>query len=255
MSLHLPRISLSNVSVSLPIYNARGRALKAELLRRTVGGDLGKSVDPQVVVINALDDVSVTLEHGDRVALVGRNGSGKTTLLRVLAGIYPPTKGKVLIDGRVSALTDMSMGMDMEATGYENVLLRAVVMGLSSKEADSLIPDIEEFTELGEYLRLPIRTYSAGMMLRLIFGISTAVQPEILLLDEMVGAGDAAFVAKARARIEGLIQKASIMVLASHDDHLVKNLCTKALWMHSGHLRAFGPVDEVIAAYHEQAGV
>ncbi|KJK25736.1 sugar ABC transporter [Burkholderiaceae bacterium 16] len=246
----LPHISLDKVSVSLPIYNPRGRALKAEFLRRTVGGNLGTSKDPQTVIIKALDQVSIAIEHGDRVALVGRNGSGKTTLLRVLAGIYPPTSGRIAIQGRISALTDMSMGMDMEATGYENVLLRGVVMGLNKKKAEALIPDIEEFTELGEYLRLPVRTYSTGMMLRLAFAISTAVQPEILLLDEMVGAGDAAFVNKARTRIEGLIHNASIMVLASHDDHLVSSLCTHAIWMHSGQLRAFGPVSEVLAEYH-----
>lgn len=246
----MPKISLNEVSVHLPIYNARGRDFKAHLIRRSVGSDVSESSDPHIVIIKALDHVSLTLEHGDRIALVGRNGSGKTTLLRVLAGIYPPTSGKITIQGSVSSLTDMSMGMDMEATGYENIILRGIVMGLTTKQAESLIPDIETFTELGEYLRLPIRTYSAGMMLRLAFAISTANQPEILLLDEMVGAGDSAFVTKAQTRIEKLIKNSSIMVLASHDEKIVKNLCTKALWMHGGTIRAFGDVKDVLFQYH-----
>lgn len=254
MSDSLPYIHLDNISVILPIYNARGRALKAELLRRTVGGNLDSSTDPHIVIVRALDGITINLEHGDRMALIGRNGSGKTTLLRVFAGIYPPTGGTISIHGRVSALTDMSMGMDMEATGYENIFLRGVVMGLSAAQAESLIPDIEQFTELGEYLCLPVRTYSSGMMLRLAFAISTAVQPEILLLDEMVGAGDSAFVAKARDRIEGLIHKSSIMVLASHADQLVTQLCTRAIWMDSGRVRAFGPVEQVLADYHAEVG-
>jgi ABC-2 type transport system ATP-binding protein/lipopolysaccharide transport system ATP-binding protein len=158
MSDSLPYIHLDNISVILPIYNARGRALKAELLWRTVGGNLDSSTDPHIVIVRALDGITINLEHGDRMALIGRNGSGKTTLLRVFAGIYPPTGGTISIHGRVSALTDMSMGMDMEATGYENIFLRGVVMGLSAAQAESLIPDIEQFTELGEYLCLPVRT-------------------------------------------------------------------------------------------------
>ncbi|MFN9212933.1 MAG: ABC transporter ATP-binding protein [Betaproteobacteria bacterium] len=243
------QLALHDVSLVLPIYNPRGRALKGELLRRTVGGRIGDSGDPRVVLIEAVNRVTLEFMHGERVALLGRNGAGKSTLLRLLGGIYPPTSGLVTIRGRVSSLTDMSMGMDMEATGYENVVLRGVVMGLTRRAARALTPDIEAFTELGNFLNLPVRTYSTGMLLRLAFAISTAVQPDILLLDEMVGAGDAAFIDKARQRIGGLIERASVMVLASHDEELVRQLCNRALWLDAGAVRADGPVDEVLASY------
>ncbi len=246
-------IELRNVSLLLPIYNARGRALKTELLRRTVGGKLGKTGDKNVTIVHALQNISLNVGHGDRVGLIGSNGAGKTTLLRLMARIYPPTAGQAQIRGRVSALTDLFVGMDPEATGYENVVMRGLMLGLTRKQATALIPEIEEFTELGEYLELPIRTYSTGMVLRLAFAISTAVGPEILILDEMIGAGDAAFVEKAQARIQKLIKHASIMVLATHDDALVKKLCPTSVWLKGGRLMAAGETESVLNKYHSDA--
>jgi ABC-type polysaccharide/polyol phosphate transport system ATPase subunit len=250
----MPSIDLERISVTIPIYNARGRALKSELLRRAVGANFANDKDPSVVAVRALDDVTLRINHGDRVAIVGRNGSGKTTLLRVLSGIYPPTSGRAEIVGQVSSLTDLSVGMDPESSGYENIVLRGLILGLTRKQAMDLIPDIEEFSELGEYLALPIRTYSAGMLLRLAFGVSTAVKPDIIILDEMISAGDAGFMEKAQRRLERLIENASIMVLASHDEALVRKLCPTAVWLHSGRLMARGGTDEVLAQYRASIG-
>jgi ABC-type polysaccharide/polyol phosphate transport system ATPase subunit len=250
----MPFIDLERISVTIPIYNARGRALKSELLRRAVGANFASDKDPSVVAVQALDEVTLRIGHGDRVAIVGRNGSGKTTLLRVLSGIYPPTSGRAEIVGHVSSLTDLSVGMDPESSGYENIVLRGLILGLTRKEATKLIPDVEEFSELGEYLALPIRTYSAGMLLRLAFGVSTAVKPDILVLDEMISAGDAGFMGKAQRRLEQLIKNASIMVLASHDEALVRTLCPTAVWLHAGRLMAKGGTDEVLAQYRASIG-
>jgi ABC-type polysaccharide/polyol phosphate transport system ATPase subunit len=174
-------------------------------------------------------------------------------LLRVLCGVYEPPVGHVVIEGRVSSLTDMMMGMDAEATGYENILLRSVFLGLSVKQAQANIAEIEDFTELGNFLKLPMRTYSTGMIVRLAFAISTAVTPEILIMDELIGAGDAAFIAKAEARLNGLLDRTRILILASHNLVLLRSLCNKAALMEEGRLKMIGPVDEVFAIYSGQA--
>ena len=245
-------IDLKNVSVSMPIYNSRGRGLKHEILRRTVGGNLDHPKDKRITIIQALNDVTLQVKDGDRIGLIGRNGAGKTTLLRVMSRIYPPTAGTAHIVGAISSMTDLSVGMNPEATGYENVILRGVMLGLTRKEATALIPDVEEFTELGEYLELPIRTYSTGMMLRLSFAVSTAVKPDIIILDEMITAGDSAFLEKARTRITNLIEKASILILATHDDATLRQFCPTVIWMRSGRIAAKGDADAVLAEYHTE---
>ena len=237
------------MSVTIPVYNARGRALKSQIFRRTVGGSLESDVDNGVTIVRALEDVTLRIEHGDRVAIVGGNGAGKTTLLRVMSRIYEPTAGRAEIEGAISSLTDLAVGMDPEATGYENIIIRGAILGLSRQRSMALISDIEEFTELGEYMHLPIRTYSSGMVLRLAFAISTAVKPEIIILDEMISAGDASFIDKARARIAGLIDNASIMVMASHDANLIRQFCTHAVWLSAGRLMAMGDAENVLEQY------
>ncbi len=241
-------IILERVTVDFPIYNAKKRSLKSELIRRTVGGHI-EAIDDNHVSVMALRDISLTLRDGDRLGLVGHNGAGKSTLLRVLSGVYEPPIGRVTIEGSISSLTDMMMGMDIEATGYENILLRSVFLGLSVKQANANIDEIEKFTELGQFLKLPMRTYSSGMMVRLAFAISTAVTPEILIMDELIGAGDAAFINKAEARMNGLIGRTHILVLASHSEDMIRRLCNKAALMNEGKLLMLGPVDEVLAAY------
>jgi ABC-2 type transport system ATP-binding protein/lipopolysaccharide transport system ATP-binding protein len=197
----------------------------------------------------ALRDISMQINDGDRLGLIGRNGAGKSTLLRVLSGVYEPPIGRTVISGTVSSLTDIAMGMDPEATGYENILLRSVFLGVSVKQAHANVAEIEEFTGLGNFLKLPMRTYSSGMMVRLAFAISTAVTPEILIMDELIGAGDAAFFAKAEERLNRLIGSTRILVIASHADTMLQRLCNKAALMDEGRLQMIGPVDEVLAAY------
>lgn len=246
-------IDLKNVSVSMPIYNSRARGLKHEILRRTVGGNVEHPKDKRITVIQALNDVTLRVSNGDRIGLIGRNGAGKTTLLRVMSRIYPPTAGTANIVGTISSMTDLSVGMNPEASGYENIIMRGVMLGLTYKEAAKLIPDVEEFTELGEYLDLPIRTYSAGMMLRLSFGVSTAVKPDIVIMDEIINAGDAAFMEKARLRLSGLINRAAIFVLATHDDATLRQFCPTVVWMKAGRVAAIGDAASVLAQYHSEA--
>jgi len=243
---------LDRVTVDFPIYNARGRSLKTELLRRTVGGYIDSEQTDHVSIM-ALRDISLTLRKGDRLGLVGRNGAGKSTLLRVLSGVYEPPIGKVRIEGAVSALTDMMMGMDPEATGYENIILRSVFLGVSVDQAKRSVREIEEFSELGNFMHLPMRTYSNGMKLRLAFAVTTAVTPEILIMDEVIGAGDIAFLAKAEARLNKIIGDSHILVIASHDEAMMRRFCNKAALMQEGRLIKLGPVDEVLDAYHGRA--
>jgi ABC-2 type transport system ATP-binding protein/lipopolysaccharide transport system ATP-binding protein len=244
---------MNDVCVDLPIYNSRGRSLKTALLAQTVGGGVADDRDQSVVVIRALDHVTLHLEHGARVALIGSNGAGKTTLLRVMGKIYPPTGGVAEVAGRIGCLTDLNVGMDAEATGYENIRMRGVLLGLTQREIANLVPDVAEFTELGDYLKLPIRCYSQGMMLRLAFGISTAIKPEIILLDEIIGAGDQAFAAKARKRLQSLIDAASILVLASHNPNIIAENCSSAIWLSHGRVVDHGPAAEVLDRYAKGA--
>lgn len=239
-------IDASAVSVSYPVYSGRSRSLKAQLLR-TVGGRL--SLDEDRLVVKALEDVSISLGSGDRVALIGGNGAGKSTLLRVLAGILEPTTGELHKRGNVSSLLDMSMGMDPEATGYENIVMRSVFLGATFGEAKARIAEIEDFSELGDYLSLPMRTYSAGMRLRLSFAIAMAVQPEVLVIDEMIGAGDAAFAAKAHARLQEVVNRLEILILATHALAMAQNMCTRGVVLHHGRMIADTSVDEAIEIY------
>jgi len=245
-------IRLDRVSVSFPIYDAKSRSIKKRVLVAAGRGRIGTS-EANHVVIRALDGVSVKIEHGDRVGLIGRNGAGKTTLLRVMAGIYEPPSGTVEVEGRVAPLFDIGMGMDPESSGYENILLRGLFLGLRKAEIRAKVDEIADFTELGEFLEMPLRTYSAGMFARLAFAISTSIDPEILLLDEGIGAGDEAFLEKAKQRLDALINRARILVLASHSDELVRKLCNRAILMENGRVVTSGPTDEMLERYHQKA--
>ena len=251
-------IVLDKASVELAIYNARGRGLKNELFRRTVGGGLEDRRDRSVQIVKALNEISFQARNGDRIGLIGGNGAGKTTLLRVLCRVYPPTKGSATITGRVSSLIDLAMGMDSDATGYENIIMRGIMLGLDSKQAQGIVADVEEFSQLGEFLSLPIRTYSSGMLLRLAFGVSTAVDPDIVILDEIIGVGDAAFAERAERRLQKLISSANILFLASHDNEAIKRFCNRAIWLKGGNLMMDGEPETVLAAYaadeHASAG-
>jgi homopolymeric O-antigen transport system ATP-binding protein len=240
-------IRLDDVSVDIPVYNFNGISLRKTLLGRTIGGRFAQA--GAHVIVNALRSISFDAQDGDRIGLIGSNGSGKTTLLRVLAGVYAPTSGRCEVRGDVVPLFDTSLGMNGDATGLECIRICSALWGLSRKQTDATLDDIVAFTELGEYLGMPIRTYSSGMRLRLAFAIATARKPDIFLLDEVIGAGDANFFHKAFARLLGLVEQARILFVASHSSAIIEELCNKAMWLHQGSLIAFGPVEEVLAAY------
>ncbi len=240
-------IIVNNLSIDIPVFDVGGGSLRRLLLRKAVGGQM--VTEGAHVVVHALKDVSFTAQDGDRIGLIGSNGSGKTTLLRALADIYPPTAGTVEVSGHVSPMFDNSLGMNEDATGWENVRMCGMLWGLTPAQIDGSREDIAEFTELGDYLNMPVRIYSQGMQLRLAFAIVTVREPEILLLDESIGVGDANFFEKAFVRLQGHISRSRILVVASHSDLMIRQLCNKALWLNGGTLMGFGDVDDVLDAY------
>jgi ABC-type polysaccharide/polyol phosphate transport system ATPase subunit len=242
----MARIRLTDVTVDFPIHNANSRSLQLHVFG-SIGGKLAEH--RKAVVVRALNGITLSLQDGDRVGVIGHNGAGKTTLLRVLSGVYEPTRGRRKIEGRLTSFTDITLGMDPEATGLDNIIFRCVFMGLSFDEARRLSPSIQEFSELGDYLRLPVRTYSTGMFLRLAFAISTSIEPDIVVMDEMIGAGDAAFVAKAEARLAQLLQRTQILVVATHNKGIMEKLCNKVVWLDHGGVRQVGSFAEVYPLY------
>ena len=226
-------IDSRGVTVEFPIYENSHRSLKKKVLNLTTGGKIGSDAGKHPVV-RALDQINFTFEHGERVGLTGHNGSGKTTLLRVLSGVYAPVHGSLDVRGKIASLLDVSMGLDPDATGFENIYLRGIMDGLKPSVIRDKTDDIADFTELDEYLNLPVRTYSSGMMLRLAFAISTSVEADILIMDEWLSVGDAQFSAKAADRLEKLVNKAGILVIASHDPKLIERVCTRRIHLEHG---------------------
>jgi ABC-type polysaccharide/polyol phosphate transport system ATPase subunit len=246
-------VEARDLGVRYPVLSSSARSLKNTILSRTTGGRIAGS-KAHYVEIRALNRLNFRFKPGDRVALIGHNGSGKSTLLRVLAGIYHPTEGNIDITGRVTALFDSAFGMDIDATGYENIFLRAKYLGISGDEIERQIDEIADFTDLGEFLDMPIRTYSAGMQARLAFAISTSVNADILLIDEGVGAGDTAFLAKANERLQKLVDRSPIVVCASHDKHMMKMICTRGLVLQSGNLLFDGDINKAYEHYDSIVG-
>jgi ABC-type polysaccharide/polyol phosphate transport system ATPase subunit len=241
---------MENVVAEFPIYGSQPSLRKALFGR--VGGVLERSNGAgKRVVVRALDNVTLKIHHGDQLGILGHNGAGKSTMLRVLAGIYQPSRGRISIDGRVSPLFNISPGLDMDDTGYENILTCGLLLGMSRDEIERKLPEIEAFTELNDYLSLPVRTYSSGMLVRLGFAIATAIDPEILLLDEGLGAGDARFAVRAAERVQALIGRSSIMVLASHSDELIRQMCKRAILLDRGRVLADGPTEAVLEVYRQ----
>lgn len=243
-------VVLEHVSVDFPIYGAQ-RSLRKALFDRATGGLVqhGDRHHPDRLVVKALNDVSLELHEGDRLGLVGHNGAGKSTLLKVVAGVYEPVAGRALVSGKVTPLFDSMPGLDGEDTGYENLITAALLFGMSRREIEAKIPEIEEFSELGEYLALPVRTYSTGMATRLGFSLATAVDPGILLIDEGIAAGDARFAERAAKRMQEFIARSRIVVLASHSNEMIRSLCNKAALMQAGRVLAVGGVDDILRQY------
>ena len=240
-------VDVRDVSVLFPLYHGNSRSLK-KLLVAAASGRLAQDQRHRVVV-RALSDISFSLRSGERLGLVGSNGAGKTTLLRVLAGIYEPVIGHVRLHGTLNALLDPSLGMNVELTGRENIMLRGLYNGLSRPMLARLEEDVIEFSELSDFIDLPMRIYSAGMSVRLGFALATALRPRILLMDEWFLAGDASFMEKASRRLEDMVRAADILVLSTHSDEIVREWCTRVIWLEKGRIRADGPTVEVLDQY------
>jgi ABC-2 type transport system ATP-binding protein/lipopolysaccharide transport system ATP-binding protein len=245
-------LRLESVTVEFPVYSTSARSLKNRLLHHGTGGRIARGVGNRLLV-RALDKVSLSLAHGDRLGLIGPNGAGKTTLLRVLAGAYEPTRGRVWRRGRTAPLLNVSLGIDSEATGYENIMTRGLFLGLMPEQVRERMDEIAAFTELGDFLAMPVHTYSAGMRLRLAFAVCTCFEPEILLMDEWLGIGDRAFVEKAKRRLEEFVDRAGILVLASQNVALLRRVCATGAVLDAGKIVAMGPIDEVLEEYRQAA--
>ncbi|CNI39120.1 MULTISPECIES: ABC transporter ATP-binding protein [Yersinia] len=241
-------VEFNNVCVDFPIYNADGRSLKKRLLQVATGGQLGSDQQGRVVV-RAIDNLSFVLRDGDRVGLLGHNGAGKSTLLRLLSGAYEPSSGTAKTSGEIGSLIDISLGIDAEATGRENIYLRGGLLGRSRAEITARLDEIIEFSELGDFVDMPVRTYSTGMHLRLAFAVSTIVRPEILLMDEWLSVGDEGFKQKAETRLGEMVQATNILVIASHSKSLVMKTCNRAIWLEHGKIFMDGDVEEVCSRY------
>lgn len=244
----MAKIEFNEASVEFPIFNANGRSLTSRLLQVATGGKL--DADPNGrVVIRALDKLSFKLQDGDRVGLLGHNGAGKSTLLRALSRVYAPTSGTAVIEGEVGSLIDISLGINPEATGRENIFIRGALLGFNKQEIESHLDEVIEFSELGDFIEMPVRTYSSGMHLRLAFSVSTVVRPEILLMDEWLSVGDENFRLKAEARLADLVDATKILVIASHSRELIETSCNRAIWLEHGKIKMDGTASEVCASY------
>ena len=243
----MAHIVFEHVNIDFPIYNAKNRSLKNKVMQAATGGKV--SFGAEGTVIRSLEDVSFEIKEGERVGLVGHNGAGKSTLLRALSNVYAPTAGRVEIVGEIGSLVDISLGIDGEATGRENVFIRGALLGLKRKDIEERFDEIVEFSELGEFIDMPVRTYSSGMHLRLAFAVATIIRPEILLMDEWLSVGDAAFNEKAEQRLNNLVKSSRILVIASHSRELIERTCSRAMWYEHGQLKLDADAKTVCKAY------
>lgn len=241
-------IDFKGVCVDFPVFNSSGRSLKKRLMQVATGGQLNEDATG-VVVIRALENLNFRIQDGERVALLGHNGAGKTTLLRVLSGVYSPTSGCADIEGQLGSLIDISLGIDPEASGLENIYIRGRLLGMSANDIKNKTPEIIEYSGLGDFIEMPVRTYSTGMHMRLAFTISTTLRPEILLMDEWLSVGDEGFKQKAEERMKEVVQSTSILVIATHSRELAINTCTRAIWLEHGKIKMDATPEQVCQAY------
>jgi lipopolysaccharide transport system ATP-binding protein len=244
----MAKIIFEHTTVSYPVFNATSRSISSKALQLATGGFLDSAASKHVTV-KALQDVSFQLSDGDRLGVLGHNGSGKSTLLRTIAGVYQPSAGKVDVSGKIGSLIDIGLGINPEATGRENILIRGLLLGLTKKEIQARVDEIIEFSNLGEFIELPVRTYSSGMHLRLAFAVSTAIRPEILLMDEWLSVGDEQFTEQAQKRMSSLVNSTKILVIASHSKETILGNCNKVLILEHGKVVSFGDVDAQIQRY------
>ena len=240
-------IKLDNICLDYFHYVKR-HTLKKTIIKSTLNL-FGSKKEPAIKLNRALDGIDVHFQTGDRIALIGKNGSGKSTLLRVLSGIYHPTAGSLQIQGTVSSLLDISVGLNYDVTGYENIILMGILHGKTKKQMALKFEEIEEFTELKDYLKIPVRTYSTGMRLRLAFGIATCMESDIIIIDEVIGVGDHSFMEKAQKRLKNLVHKSQILILTSHSTQILHQFCNKALILHQGKCTFFGELQKGIDLY------
>ena len=242
-------VSCRELTLRFPVYGVDAKSLKKRLAAVTVGGRLGSHAG--VAEVTALTSVNLELRAGDRLGLIGHNGSGKTTLLRALSGAYEPDEGEVEVRGRIAALLDLNLGIDTSASGFDNIRLRGRIAGLASREIEARLEEIAEFTGLGPFLAMPVKTYSAGMQARLAFAAATAVEADVLLMDEWIAVGDAEFQQLAHDRLMKLVERAGILVLASHEHQLLRLYCNKVMRLENGvasPVMDIGQLDELLAA-------
>jgi lipopolysaccharide transport system ATP-binding protein len=242
-------ISCRDLTLRFPVYGVDAKSLKKHLAKIAVGGRLGSHHG--VTEVTALSHLNLELKAGDRLGLIGHNGSGKTTLLRALSGAYEPDDGAVEVEGRIAALLDLGLGIDPSATGYDNIRLRGRIAGLTSREIDERMDEIAEFSGLGPFLAMPVKTYSAGMQARLAFAAATAVEADVLLMDEWISVGDADFQKLAHRRLLKLVERAGVLVLASHDLELIRLYCNKVMRLEGGQASPVTDIkklDELLAA-------
>lgn len=244
----MPHMLLKDVGVSIPIYNSQGRSLKKTIMGMASAGRIGLT-EKGVTVVQSLNNINLTVKSKERVGIIGSNGAGKSTLLRVLAKVYAPTSGTAEIEGTIGSLIGISLGIDSEATGLENIYMRAALLGVPKSFVDENLNDIVTFAELDDFIHMPVRTYSSGMHMRLAFAVSTMISPEILLMDEWLSVGDKSFNHKAEKRLNSLIECSNILIIASHSRSLIENCCTRAIWLDKGSIKLDGTPKEVCDAY------
>lgn len=244
----MSHIRLEQVNVHYPVLEDHYLSIRRAALRFVTGGRIYKE-DVQGRVVHALKDISLDIQDGDCVGLIGRNGAGKSTLLKTIGGFILPDSGFFRVEGKVTSLFNANGGMDIERTGYDNIFLMGRLLGIRRREMATHVTDIEEFSELSQFLDMPVRSYSAGMRIRLGVAVITCIHPDILVLDEALGAGDAHFIEKTTLRVQKFYERARIIVMASHDAALIKQLCNKAVWMDKGCIVRSGGIDEILEAY------
>lgn len=242
-------IDLENITLEYPVYNYSSLSLKSALISTLRSTGAISRMGASSVKVKSLDDVTLRVRPNDRVAIIGGNGAGKTSLLKVISGIYDPSSGNRRVHGHVTTLLGTGFGLDDEATGYHNIILGGIALGYSRAEMVEAYDEIAEFTELGDFLNMPLRTYSAGMRAQLAFAIATCKKPEILLIDEGIGAGDAHFVKKANDRVEEFVGSSSILVMASHTEELLEQFCNKCLYLQGGKTLFYGDFKEGMELY------